>query len=121
MKKLLFLVFIISISHSLEADMLGNVIIKDVMAGSSSGSQDAAWFRVDGLIGHSNCQYAPANVTLFYATNDGPLSADKALSLLMAAHLSGRTVSMDYSPYGIESDFWGFGISGCQIHRLTIS
>lgn len=102
------------------ADDLADLEILDVMVGNSSNSNDETWFRVAGLVGHVNCQYAPGNVTLFYATNDGPLSAEKALSVLLAAKMAGRKVSIIYMTNTPEADFWGYGISKCQLHRISI-
>ncbi len=120
MKKIIFLGLLL-LTNVAYSDHLTNLEIKDVIAGESSLFPDAAWFRVQGLVGNANCQYAPQNVTLFYAKNDGVLSADKALSMLMAAQLAGRTVSIQYVSDQPRSDLWGFGISGCELRRIVIN
>ncbi len=102
------------------ADSLNISEISDVMVGRSSAFNDGTWLRVSGLVGHESCQYAPQNVTLFYAKNDGPLSADKALSVLMAAKLSKSTIKIEYLNSQTTADFWGWGISSCELQRISI-
>lgn len=119
MRYILLVLFLFSIQTK-AADALSNLEIKDVIVGNSSAFQDATWFRVQGLVGHSSCQYSPLNVTLFYAKNDGVLSANKALPILMAAKLAGRKISIQYSREKQESDLWGFGISECELVRISL-
>ena len=87
------------------------------MVGASSRFDDSTWLRVYGLFGHVNCQYAPSQVTLFYARNDGQLSADKALSVLMAAKLANRPVSIERSGPSILDK----PLSDIPVHAVSLT
>lgn len=91
-----------------------------VMTGESSAFADGVWLRVSGQPGHANCFYAPANASLFYARPGGVADPNKALAMLMAAKLAGRAVSIEYANDGPRADFWGYGISSCEIRRLVL-
>lgn len=93
------------------------------MTGNSSAFADGVWVRVSGQVGHVNCYYAPSNASLFYvyARTNGPLDPKKALALLMAAKLGNRTVNIEFASDGVQADFWGYGISRCEIQRLAMN
>jgi hypothetical protein len=92
-----------------------------VMTGNSSAFADGVWVRVSGQVGHANCYYAPQNVSLFYAKPNGVVDPKKALAILMAAKLASRTVNIEFINNGAQADFWGYGISQCEIHRLAMN
>lgn len=91
-----------------------------VMTGESSAFDDGVWLRVQGQPGHANCFYAPLNASLFYVRPGGAVDAKKALALLLAAKLAGRDVSIEYGNDGPLADFWGYGVSSCEIRRLVM-
>jgi hypothetical protein len=78
---------------------------------------------VSGQVGHANCYYAPLNVSLFYSYSrqNGPLDPKKAFALLMSAKLTNRTVNIEFANDGVQADFWGYGISRCEIQRLALN
>ena len=99
------------------------VVPEMVMTGNSSAFADGVWVRVSGQVGHVNCYYAPLNVSLFYAyaRANSPMDPKKALALLMAAKLGNRLVNIEFASDGVQADFWGYGISRCEIQRLTLN
>lgn len=93
------------------------------MTGNSSAFNDGVWVRVPGQVGHANCYYAPASASLFYIRTraDGnPLDAKKGLSLLTAAKLANIKIGVEFIPDSLSSDFWGYGTSKCEIHRIVL-
>jgi hypothetical protein len=92
-----------------------------VMTGNSSAFADGVWVRVPGQVGHVNCFYSSGNVSLFYAKPNGVADPKKVLALLTVAKLANRTVNIEYDSNGIQSDFWGYGISKCEIQRLVLN
>ena len=94
---------------------------EQVMTGNSSAFADGVWVRVTGLVGHPNCFYSPSNASLFYTKPNGVVDPKKALAMLMTAKLANRTVNIEFANNGAVADFWGYGISQCEIQRLIIN
>ena len=94
---------------------------EQVMTGNSSAFADGVWVRVTGLVGHANCFFAPLNASLFYTRPGGVVDPKKALAMLMTAKLAGRTVNIEFINDGSQADFWGYGISQCEIQRLVLN
>lgn len=90
------------------------------MAGASSAFADGVWIRVAGQPAHANCYWAPGNVSLFYARKDGIVDPNKVLALATTAKLTGRTVTIQYDENATQADFYGYGISSCQILRISV-
>jgi hypothetical protein len=91
-----------------------------VMAGNSSAFTDGVWVRVKGKVAHQNCYYAGQDVSLFYAKSNSSVDPNKVLSILLTAKMAGKQVAIVYAAEGLVADFWGFGISRCQIERLAL-
>jgi hypothetical protein len=91
-----------------------------VMTGNSSAFADGVWVRVNGQVAHVNCFYAPGNFSLFYAKPTGGIDPKKVLALLTVAKLSNRAVGIEYANDGVSADFYGYGISRCEMQRLVL-
>lgn len=100
------------------ADGVGNITPELVMAGPSSAIGDATWIRVVGNVGHANCSYG--SWSLFYARAVGGVDPKKVLAIALSAKMSGRTVAIEYINNSLISDFYGFGISSCEIQRIAM-
>jgi hypothetical protein len=72
-------------------------------------------------MGHPNCYYAPANASLFYARNNGAIDLKKALAMLMMAKAMSRTVNLEFISDAVQSDFWGYGVTRCEIQWLILN
>ena len=115
--KILVLLFLL-MPFSVKADRIEDVTPELVMAGNSSTFSNGVWIRVGSLVGNQNCQYGIW--TLFYANSDGTIDPGYVLSLATTAKLTGKKLIIEYVPDSATSDFWGFGISKCQIHRIAL-
>jgi hypothetical protein len=108
------------ISSNATAGHLWNVMPKWVMTGDSSAFGNGVWLGVHGQVAEASCYYAPYDVSLFYVKPGGGIDPAKALALLTTAKVSGDAVSFAYESNSVTADFWGYGISSCQVLRLTL-
>lgn len=120
MKRIFFLLFLVC-AHTTAFSQSIQISPEQIMTGNSSAFPDGVWVRVSGQLGHPNCYYAPSNVSLFYTKPNGVVDPKKALAILMTARVTNRTVNIEFAANGAQADFWGYGISQCEIHRIVMN
>ncbi|HSI50828.1 MAG TPA: hypothetical protein VLA61_21385 [Ideonella sp.] len=98
-----------------------SISIGQILTGNSSAFSDGVYLRVSGQVGDPNCYYAPFNTSIFYAKPNGVLDTKKALAMLMIAKLAGKTLNIGFTQTGVQTDFWGYGISQCEMQALILN
>ncbi|BEV12114.1 hypothetical protein ATDW_26100 [Asticcacaulis sp. DW145] len=94
--------------------------IHSVMTGNSSSGYDQVWIRASGNPPGVPAECLYQGWALFYIPDDQIINRDRAMSLFLSAKLTNRPVTMVVEVVNTESDFWGFGITRCKIHRIVM-
>lgn len=76
----------------------------------------------------ARCLPPPKEASSYYARGTsrenprpgGPVDPKTGMALLLAAKLASREVSIEYANDGPRADFWGYGISSCEIRRPVL-
>lgn len=94
--------------------------IELAMSGNSSSGTRQTWMRVIGQPSGvpTTCVYD--GKSLFYTDSSSGISPDQALALLLTAKSLNRTISIGFNEATSASDFFGYGISKCQLSKIAM-